>query len=214
MCLAVAQNRAGIRLFSRNLAGAVVARCSATLSLYPRLLGGHWSRVNPEIRAVHLAGSAGALEAKGSFMVRHGGGGLARLLVRLLKMPVEGDGVETRLRVLQEGAGERWCRTFADRRLSTVQYESGGLLAERFGLLELRFRLAVEGGALLYRQSGAFVGLGVLMLPLPKRISPQVSAREEPMAASRRVRSTVRVTLPLLGLLITYSGEIEPECVT
>lgn len=189
-----------------------MAQRSATLALYPRVLGRQWTELALAVRAVHLDESASVLQAKGSFVVRHGGGCLVRLLVRLLRMPAEGDRVETRLSVFRSGPGERWCRTFVGRRLATAQYETwSGLLAERFGLVELRFRLVVEGGALLYAPAGASVGLGLLILPLPRRISPQVSAREESIATSRRVRTTVRVALPLLGPLITYSGEIEPE---
>ena len=189
-----------------------MAQRSATLALYPRVLGDDWFELAAAIRAAHLDEPASMLRAKGSFTVRRADRTLARFFVRVLRMPAEGDGVETRLSVFRNGSGERWCRTFGGRRLATVQYERGaGLLAERFGLLELRFRLAVEGGALIYEQAGASIGLGLLMLPLPRRISPQVSAREEPVAASRRMRSAVRIELPLLGLLITYSGEIEPE---
>ena len=47
--------------------------------------------------------------------------------------------------------GEQWRRTFDDRRLDTRQYVAGnGDLAERFGLLEFRFRLAASDGSLIY----------------------------------------------------------------
>ena len=73
----------------------------------------------------------------------------ARLLARLLRLPHAGDASDTRLVITPQGAGEWWRRTFDGRRMDTRQYQAGdGELAERLGLLELRFRLDAADGSL------------------------------------------------------------------
>lgn len=178
-------------------------------ALYPGLLGALWPQLSEPVRSAHLAGPADRLRATGLFTVRHGESWLARRLVRLLGMPASAEAIETRLAVVPEGETERWDRMFGDHALSTVQRNRRGLLAEQFPLFELLFRLEAADGALVYRQVGARLRLGRLSMPLPRRLSPQVAAREEPAGTPGRTRVTVRVSLPLAGLLILYTGEIE-----
>jgi hypothetical protein len=87
----------------------------------------------------------------------------------------------------------------------------GGLLGEWFGGLELRFHLEVNRGALVYRQVRAYLRTPLVAAPLPRWCSPQVAAREEPTGAAGRTRVEVRVALPLMGLVLTYGGELELE---
>jgi hypothetical protein len=186
--------------------------CPEPSALYPRIAGPDWLRVNEVVRAAHLDEQNGRLCARGAFTIRHGESCLARLLVRAARMPAEGDDVETRLVIVREREGEQWCRTFAGQEMTTIQYaRPGPVLAERFGVLELRFRLEIEDGAVVYRQIGACLRLGRLCVPIPRRFSPQVAAREEPAGLPDRTRVTVDVSLPLVGPLIRYAGEIEPE---
>lgn len=186
--------------------------CSIGPALYARVAGCTWSAVDEAIRAVHLDDSIGALHLRGWFAIRHGERRLARWIVQALRMPAEAERVETRVVVTRSRSAEKWRRRFGNQRLVTVQRERpGGLLAERFGPLELRFRLRAERGSLVYEQAGTFLGLGPLSLRLPRRFSPRVEAREKAIAGSPRVRVAVRIVLPVVGLLLSYSGEIEPE---
>src|SRR3712207_1358147 len=63
-----------------------------------------------------------------------------------------------------------------------------GLLAERIGMLEFRFRLAVQHGALLFRQERLAIRLGRLRVPLPDRLSVKVAAREGPAGDRKSTR--------------------------
>lgn len=185
---------------------------SKPVGLYPRLLGQAWLHLDETLRAAHLAGNDTVLRASGWFRIRHGSSRLGHWLPRLLRLPPEAEAVETRLVVTAYQDREHWDRWFGDCRMVSVQRAcGGGLLGERFGGLELRFRLDVEEGALVYRQAGAFVWLGLISVPLPRWLAPQVAAREERGSAGQRTRVMVQVSAPCLGLMIHYAGEIEPQ---
>jgi hypothetical protein len=118
-----------------------------------------------------------------------------------------------RLVVCQRGLAERWHRAFDGRSLVTDQFEApGGRLAERIGILEFRFRLAVEQGALLFRQEGLAIWLGPLRLPLPDWLAIKIDAREGPAGApgeaGDRTTVDVRVTAPTGRLLFAYRGTV------
>ena len=83
---------------------------------------------------------------------------------------------------------------------------AGPLLAERTGPFKLLFRLSVEGGALAYRSEGAALSAGRLRVRLPRLLAPRVEAWERADEGGRGVRVRVRVTAPLVGLLVEYEG--------
>ena len=181
----------------------------ASRALYARLLGPSWLQVAQPIRAVHSTEST--VRAHGRLRIQHGRGRAARVLAGLLRLPRAGDAAETRLVVTSHDDGERWLRTFGDRRLDTRQYEAGDrVLAERIGLLEFRFRLEASAGSLVFRQLDAALLVGSVRLRLPATWAPTVEAREDP-AGARCVRVHVRVALPGLGPVLTYDGTIDIE---
>ena len=105
--------------------------------------------------------------------------------------------------------GEEWRRTFAGRPLVSMQSgRPDGLLGERMGPLETRFRLTVVDGALLYQAAGAALCLGRLRVPLPRWFSPRTTASERPADEPDRIDVSVEVRLPLLGRLIAYEGRL------
>ena len=79
-------------------------------------------------------------------------------------------------------------------------------MAEQAGLTELRFRLEVRDGGLIYHPAGAALRLGWLRIPLPRWLAPTVTALESPAEAPGQTVVSVRVSLPILGLLISYEG--------
>jgi len=180
------------------------------VGLYPQLLGSAWNDLHEAVRRLHA--DTASVQATGSFRICHGNGRLARCLLGLLGMPPAGEDVPTRLIISPWGDGEKWSRTFGGRPLITTQWPRGrGVLAERLGALELRFRLKVQDGALIYRQTGVVLRLGPFPIPLPGRFAPQVTAREEPGDGPNQTRVSVQVVLPLIGLLISYHGGMARE---
>jgi hypothetical protein len=178
--------------------------------LYPRLLGSDWSRLDETVRRFHVESTS--VQASGSFQIRHGNSMMAKWLLWLLGMPSAGEAVPAELVVCAREGGEIWRRTFAGRRLTTTQFPfAGDLLAERLGAVELRFRLEVAAGALVYRQMTAALRIGPLTVPLPRWLRPQVDAREEPAQPPDQAHVIVQVLVPLVGLLIHYEGTIKRE---
>jgi Domain of unknown function (DUF4166) len=173
--------------------------------LYERLVGEGWDTLDEPVRRLHQC-ARGA----GVFAVRQGGGRVARAVARLLGLPRSGEAVPLLLSVEPHGGGERWRRNFAGREFVTVQGEHAGkLMAERAGPFETLFRLSAEGGALAYRQEGAFLRVKSLRVRLPRLLAPRVEAWER--AAEGGVSVSVRVTSPLTGPLISYEGLVRTE---
>jgi len=178
--------------------------------LYQRIAGTAWWNVHEAVRKAHLCTKN--LHAKGVFRVKHGRGRIVRCLAWLLRLPSPAEAVDIRLTVERLNQDERWIRSFGDRQLVTYQYEIGdGLLSERFGFLEFRFQLVIVDGAINYSQQEVGLRLGPWYLAIPRPIAPQVRAREEPVPGRECSYVLVMVTLPLVGLLITYEGELKLE---
>jgi hypothetical protein len=190
-----------------------IARKNAPAGLYPRLVGEAWPALAAVVRRMHVGGDV--LRREGVFRIRHGARPLARVLLPFLRLPPAGDTVPVTLMITREGAGERWRRWFGDRLLESTQREAdprsgAGLLSERIGPVELRFRLEVEGEALCYRAVGAALCLGRVRVRLPRFLAPQVIARESP-GGINRICVEVRVSVPGAGLLIAYQGWLRIE---
>ena len=186
------------------------AKATHSGGLYPRLLGDAWNEMAAPVQMLHSDQDSRA--RVGLFRVRRGERRLARFLASLGKAPAAGQAVFTRLVVVPNSDGQIWQRSFAGTPLVTFQRESpAGVLAERFGHLELRFKLCVSEHALCFQQVGASLCLGRLAVPLPRWLAPQVAARAWAEANSAAVQVAVRISLPLAGLLVAYEGSMESE---
>jgi len=179
-------------------------------ALYQRLVGAAWSELGEPLQRFHLC--LDTVNAVGVFTVRHGTRLLARLLAAGLRLPMAGEDVTVRLMITPHLQGERWQRVFAERALISEQYEGpqGGLV-ERFGLLGVRFCLAVVDHALCFRQEEAALSVGPLRVLLPRWLAPRITAREWALPGQTRLQVAVSVRLPLAGLLLAYEGCIETE---
>ncbi len=195
------------------MADATLTNELARAGLYERLVPEGWGGLDESVRRFHACGG-GRARAAGTFAVRRGRGLAARVLARLLGLPRGGEAVPLLLSVEpQADGGERWRRTFAGKDFVTEQREhAGALMAERTGAFELLYRLHAEGGALAYRQEGAAVRAGRLRLRLPRLLAPRVEAWERAERdGGEGVLVSVRVTSPLVGLLIEYEGLVRME---
>jgi len=173
------------------------------------LLGASWAQIADPVKLAHATGPG--VYGHGRMRICHGRNGAARLLARLLQLPLPSDAAETRLVVTAAEDGELWVRSFGRDRMVTRQFQSpAGELAERIGPLEFTFHLEAAQGGILYRQLEAALRFGSLRLPLPAICAPSVAAREDP-AGPNQVRVHVSVAYPLVGPVITYDGTIEFE---
>lgn len=148
------------------------------------------------------------IHAAGTFRVKHG----RSFLAWLARLPAAGEIVNVRLVLTPKGLGEEWQRTFAGRPFVSFQtLRPDGLLAERIGLLELRFCLSVDSGGLLYRSVSAAFCVGPLRLPLPHGTSSWTTAWEKPGATPGQIHVRVEVRLPLVGVILVYEGGMAIE---
>src|SRR5262245_9081723 len=177
--------------------------------LYVRVMGDSWTHMAEPLRCMHATDSI--TRAYGHLHIGHGRHHIARLLARILGLPRPHAAAETRLTITARAGREHWERTFNGRRVETWQYESAACdLAERFGVLEFRYRLDPSGGGLVYVQREAAVLCWRFRMRIPTAWAPRVNAREDP-AGPKRVQIDVRVVLPGVGPLISYAGLIEIE---
>jgi hypothetical protein len=182
--------------------------------LYPRLLGPAWAGLDEALRQAHLDGERLCLS--GTFCVRVGTGLGARIAGLLLRLPAAGDAVATRLTVVRTNNGESWTRSFANSKMTKSQMttrqtaHADGTMRERFSIIEIACRLEADGKTICYHQVGASLRFGPVRIPLPRRLWPLVVGTEAAHGPGQ-TRVSVRVTMPLVGHLISYDGIVTRE---
>jgi hypothetical protein len=135
------------------------------------------------VRCAHLP----PLRAEGTIDVEHGSGWLVRPMIWLMKLPAAGPRQPVWLEVAEDGADVIWTRRIGRSILRTRQHATGSRLVERSGLGSVSFDLAVENGALRYRQWS----IHIAGLPVPSSLSPRVSAVVSATPDGWRVEVTV-----------------------
>lgn len=147
---------------------------------------------------------------RGVFDVRCGESLIARMIHRILGFPSPGVSTPLELTVVREGNVEHWRRDFQGHILESVQYRvAERWMAERFGLVEILFRLEVRDGGLRHIQERTCVRMGPVRLPLPRWLAPRVSGLTEIRAGDEKLRAAVTMNLPWGALLLAYEGVIE-----
>jgi hypothetical protein len=168
-------------------------------SPYQLILGEAFATLHANVQRAHLAPFA----AEGTLDVEHGtqwlAPGIIKVIIKLMGLPLAGRGQPVRLEVTTIGADVEWTRRIGSSVLRTRQRAMGSRLVECNGIGRVAFELAVEDGALLYRQS-SFSVAGIVLPPV---VSPRARARVSPAASGWRVD----VCITLGGrLLCRYGG--------
>ncbi len=160
------------------------------------------------VASFHL-GTA-TVRGSGTFVVRWGRRSAARLLARLLRLPGEGHAVPVRVEVERAGDHEVWRRCFAGRSHVTRQLRRGRIHTERIGALQIRYHVRTSPTEVRYVQERASLGVPGFAVPLPRRLSPRISASAEGSGGDRFfVAVTVRA--PFVGSLLSYAGYVTEE---
>lgn len=188
-------------LFAKLAVRHETAELDTSWPLYRRLLGDVFDRLPGAVRAMHnLHGDAGAA---GEGEVKRGGGLIGRMIGAIVGFPPAG-AYPVHVEFLQRGDRERWIRHFGPHRFWSWFNARDGLLYERFGLLRFGFALPCDESALRMR----LVRWSAAGVPLPLFLAPKVDARE--WQEGDRFRFDDRITMPLIGELIHYSGWLRP----
>ena len=174
--------------------------------LFRRLLGPAFDDLPPRVRELHDSNEA--REWRGVADIRRGKGVLARMISAVLRFPPAGKRVPVSVAFTPENGTERWIRNFGGRRFSSMLSAGTGkdqyLLAERFGFITVALALVIDGGrlALVPRQ------WRLLGVPLPGFFLPRgVSFEAE---TDGRFCFDVEISLPFVGLVVAYKGNLEP----
>ena len=111
--------------------------------------------------------------------------------------------------ITPRGETEVWQRTIGSWGFSTIQEQQESVLRERYGLLSFDLRVTRENGGLSYCQDSLGVELGPIRVRIPGPLAVHVQAHELPAPDPQLTKVTVRLDLPLVGLLVAYSGVLE-----
>ncbi|MFC6080528.1 DUF4166 domain-containing protein [Sphaerisporangium aureirubrum] len=171
------------------------------------------------MRRFHLG--TGTVAGTGELTVRRGPGILAGVVCALLRLPRTAEGVPITVVVRRRPAHhgprddgravvEHWTRRIGSHRLVTTQLRTGSHGWERHGPFVLHTRTVATPGEVVVTQDRAVLGVGPLSVRLPVWSAPRVwaRARAEP-GEGARFHLEVRVTLPVLGSLLSYSGHLD-----
>lgn len=177
-------------------------------SIYGRCLpDGAWERLPLAVRLAHLP----EVVRHGLFCIERGRWFFMRWLASWMGLPPAAKCARGNVIIHSQEDRERWVRAFDDVPFVTEQWcDSARWIVERWGNIELRFRLVPEADGIRYEQVGAALRLGLSRIPLPAMLAPRVKAVES-AAGERAIRVRVVVSLPLLGRLIAYDGTVEVE---
>jgi len=170
-------------------------------ALFPMLLGSEWNALDAPVRRMH--GDAPHLHARGEADVGGAANIAARVLRRIVGLPMPGMRRLLEFSIERKGPSEIWKRNFSGSAMCSVLDSSGGCLRERLGPMAFLFDLRRDGDAIDWQLRGT----RLLGIPLPRRMTGNVLSR----SGSRNGRYTfeVDVQMPLIGTLVSYRGWLE-----
>ena len=134
---------------------------------------------------------------------------LSRCLGRLLRLPRQGAGQPLRVWIEENDGIETWHRLIGGRHLDSRQRRDGDLLVESTGLAELRMQMQVTDDTITIGPVSGALRVGRLRSPLPDALAPHTAATAT--ATADGFALAVRIWIPLIGLLIAYSGCVYEE---
>ena len=134
---------------------------------------------------------------------------VANMIANLIGFPQAGDQQDVTVVITADAGQEQWVRSFASQQFSSRQkIGSGwfaGLLVESFGPSSFGIELVPVDGRLVYKVlRWSFLGI-----PMPMFLAPISETAE--FVAEERFCFSVRISLPLIGLLVHYQGYLEPD---
>ena len=173
-----------------------------TTPLYRRVLGASFDTLPSRVRELHDLEGISVWE--GVADVERGASLVSRLAGWITRLPHAGSALP--LQVTFEPVDERevWTRRFGSALFCSTQYQQGRFLLERVGPTTFVFECLTTPATLKLR----LVGFRVLGIPLPQFAHPSVQTCESELEGHYRFE--VEARLPFSGLLVRYSGWLEP----
>ncbi|WP_404406593.1 DUF4166 domain-containing protein [Pelagibacterium halotolerans] len=179
-----------------------IAEAELPQPLYGRILSARFARLPDAVRELHDICADGG--AAGEAYVERGRSPAAGLIARVMGFPPAGKHA-LHVAFSERNGVETWTREFGRHRLRSYLSERDGQLVERFGPLRFRFALVADPASLEMQMRG-WSWLGI---PMPMLLAPRSYARE--WQEGGRFRFDVSVSLPLIGLIVRYTGWLTPH---
>ena len=193
--------------FLAEIADLDISAREGTTPLYRRVLGKRFSQLPQAVRSLHDVDRRRVWSGRAD--VVRGSSVAARVLATLFSLPPAGRNQPLRVTFAPGGGREVWSRAFGVKVFRSVQSEGAGTLIERVGPVRFTFGLEIAGdiagGALHLRLQR----LHVFGLPIPRLLHPSIETRETDNAG--RYQFDVKSSLPRVGILVHYTGWLEPE---
>ncbi|MDY8109994.1 DUF4166 domain-containing protein [Fulvimarina sp. 2208YS6-2-32] len=181
----------------------------ADAPVFRKILGPGLDVLPAAVRAFH--DSAQPRRWSGFADIVRGTSLLSRLVGAIIRVPPAGMGVPLDVTVTPDATGESWVRQFGHHRLTSVLTPGIGrhehLMCERFGWVDVGIALVIEHDRLRFVPRH----WAVLGIPMPKRLLP--SAKTFETAENGRFRFDVIFSAPIVGLIATYRGWLEPAAI-
>lgn len=172
-------------------------------TLFQQALGAAFYSLPEVVRRLHAV--RGTVRYAGIASVERGRNPLARLCARIAGLPPPMREAPLAIEFAADAKRETWRRDFGGVRMQTRLAFKGGLLRERLGPLQFRYRLHPAREALWWQVAGV---RAFGLLPLPSGWFEGVRCREREHAG--RYEFLVEARLPLIGLVVSYDGWLEP----
>lgn len=180
-------------------------------NLVAEWFGSDFVRLHPLLQRLHLHG--GVLEGEVELSYGRGLAGLiGRRLGRRLGLPAQPGRVSLRVEINHDARGLHWNRLFAGtRRMNSLFVPHGrfpdGLWSETSGPVTLRLGVQIRDGGWHWQPRA----MRLHGLPLPLWLLPRSHAYKQIVTTDLgpRYRFAVSFSLPLLGQLLGYAGELD-----
>ncbi len=169
------------------------------IPVYKRVMGIRFQKLPKAVRNMHLLFGDGS--ANGHAHVVRGTNKIARLICDFMRFPKAGQH-ELYVGFTEQNGVESWTRDFGGLSFTSHLSEKNGQLIKRFGPLRFVFDLSSSAqGLTMTIRRWTF-----LYLPLPLFLGPESNARE--WEDGDDFCFDVPITLPLIGLIVHYSGRL------
>ena len=183
-------------------------------SLFRSLLGDAIDRVPAPIRRLHDAALPRRFEGRAT--VRAAEGLIAGWIARMAGLPARTQEIPIAVTIEPDGDGEIWTREFptlpagatplrGERPMRTRLRRDGALLRERFGPIEIRFRLEADADGIVWHPIDATSG----GTPGPAALLRGIHARE--YIRDGRYAFDVGAAMPWIGHVVAYEGWLDVD---
>lgn len=183
-------------------------------ALFRSLLGDALDRVPAPIRRLHEAPLPSRFEGRAT--VRGADGLISGWIARTAGLPSRTQEIPIAVTIEPDGDAEIWTREFpilvagtapkrGERPMRTRLWRDGDLLRERFGPIEMRFRLEADADGIVWHPIDAISG----GTPAPAAFLRGIHARE--YRRNGRYAFDVGAAMPWIGHVVAYEGWLDVD---